>query len=290
MSYHVLGETLAQSNVVALLHKVSGGKRIAVSIATGKALVGHVEESKVALLLHDVADLAPLLLGGVDTGGVVSAGVEKDDAVLGSSLDVGNQTLKVQTDGVLVVVTVLVDLQTRVLEDGTVVGPTGVGEVDLLGVRVEALQESSTDSQGAGTGDGLGDDETVVLEDGGIGAVGELSSSLGEGRDTGDTGVFLVETGGDNLVLGSADGGQDVGLALVITCSQKSVRNNAYGGDGCCVGQQLVEQGQMLTVSANTQVDLLGEGVGLVGLGDTQDSILRTQLISNGITTTILIN
>lgn len=30
----------------------------------------------------------------------------------------------------------------------------------------------------------------------------------------------------------------------------------------------------MLTVSTDTKVDLLLEGVGLVGLGDTQDSIL----------------
>lgn len=217
-SYHVLGETLAKSNVVALLHEVTGSKGILVSVTTGKALVGHVEEGKVTLLLHDVANLAPLLLGGVDTGRVVSAGVEKDDAVLGGSLDVGKQAIEVKANGVLVVVAVLVNLQTGVLEDSGVVGPAGGGEVDLLRVRVEALQESSTDSQSAGTGDGLGDDETVLLEDGGIGTVGQLSSSLGEGRDTGDTGVFLVEAGGDNLVLCSTDGRQDVGLALVVTC------------------------------------------------------------------------
>lgn len=33
----------------------------------------------------------------------------------------------------------------------------------------------------------------------------------------------------------------------------------------------------MLTVSTDTQVDLLLEGVGLVGLGDTQDGILQSQ-------------
>lgn len=203
---------------MALLHEVTGSKGILVSVTTGKALVGHVEEGKVTLLLHDVADLAPLVLGGVDTGGVVSAGVEKDDAVLGSSLDVGQQALEVEANGVLVVVAVLSDLQTGVLEDSGVVGPARGGKVDLLRVRVEALQESTTDSQSTGTGDGLGDDETVLLEDGGVGTVGQLSSSLGEGRDTGDTSVFLVVAGGDNLVLRSTDGGEDVGLALVITC------------------------------------------------------------------------
>lgn len=43
----------------------------------------------------------------------------------------------------------------------------------------------------------------------------------------------------------------------------------------------------MLTVSTDTQVDLLLEGVGLVGLGDSQDSILQSQWVSNGITTAI---
>jgi hypothetical protein len=34
----------------------------------------------------------------------------------------------------------------------------------------------------------------------------------------------------------------------------------------------------MLTVGTNTQVDLLLEGVGLESFGDTEDSILLTQL------------
>lgn len=177
---HVLGETLAQSNVVALLHKVTRSESILVSVSAGKSLVGHVEEGKVALLLHDVANLAPLVLGRVDAGRVVSASVEQDDAVLRSGLDVGNQTLKVEADGVLVVVAVLLHLDTGVLEDSVVVGPAGGGEVDFLRVRIEALQESATDSQSTSTGDGLGDYETVILENGRVGTVGELRSSLSE--------------------------------------------------------------------------------------------------------------
>ena len=203
---------------MALLDKVTGRESVLVGVAAGEALVGHVEEGKVTLLLHDVADLAPLVLGGIDTGRVVSTGVQQDDAVLGGGLDVGDQALKVQANGILVVVAVLLDLQARVLEDGVVVGPAGVGQVDLLRVRVEALQESTADSQGTGAGDGLGDDQTAILDDGGVLAIGELSSRAGEGRDTGDAGIFLVAAGGDNLVLGGAHGGQNEGLALIITC------------------------------------------------------------------------
>ena len=216
-THHVLGKGLAQSNVVALLDEVTGSKSILVSVTAGEALVGHVEEGEVALLLHDIADLAPLVLGGVNTGRVVGTGVQQNDTVLGSSLDVGNQTLEVQANGVLVVVAVLLDLKAGVLENGVVVGPAGVGKVDLLRVGVEALQESTTNSQGTGSRDGLGDDEAVLLQDGGVGAVGKLSGGLGEGRDTGDASVLLVAARGHDLVLGGADGGQNVRLTRVVT-------------------------------------------------------------------------
>lgn len=61
---------------MTLLDEVSRGKSITVRVTTGKALVGHIEESEVALLLHDIANLAPLILGGINTGGVVSTGVQ----------------------------------------------------------------------------------------------------------------------------------------------------------------------------------------------------------------------
>ena len=203
---------------MALAHKMPGGESILVSIAAGEALVGHIEEGKVALLLHHIADLAPLFLGWVDTGRVVGASVEKDDAVLRGGLDVGNQTLEVETNGVLVVVTILFNLQARVLEDSVVVGPARVREVDLFRVGIEALQESTTDSQGTGTRNGLGDDEAVLLNGRGVLTIGQLCSGLGERRNTGDTSVLLVKAGGNNLVLCGANRGQNVGLTLVITC------------------------------------------------------------------------
>lgn len=215
---HVLGERLAESDVVALLDEVAGSESILVSVTAGKALVGHVEEGEVVLLLHNIADLAPLGLGRVDTSGVVGASVEQDDALLGGGLDIGDQTLEVKTDGLLVVVAVLGDLETGVGENGLVVGPAGVGEVDLLRAGVELLKESASNAEGTGAGDGLGDDKAVVLDGGGVGTVGELGGGSCESGNTGDASVLLVEARCDNLVLSGADGGQDVGLALVVTC------------------------------------------------------------------------
>lgn len=223
-TYHVLGEGLREADVVALLDKVPDGERVLVDVAAGEALVGHVEEAVVALRLDGGLDLLPLLDGRVDAGGVVGAGVEEEDALLGRGLEVGEQALKVEADGVLVVVAVLLDGQAGVLEDGGVVGPGRGRDVDLLGARVEALEEGGADAQGAGAGDGLRDGEAV--EGGAVLAVGQDGGGLGELGHSGDAGVFLVQPRGDDLLLGLADGGEDVWLALVI----------AVGTDACFVG------------------------------------------------------
>jgi hypothetical protein len=100
-----------------------------------------------------------------------------------------------------------------------VVGPARVGEVDLLGVGIEALQECTADSQGTSAGNGLGDNEAVLLKGRRVLSVGQLRSGASEGRNTGDASIFLVKAGGDNLVLCGTNRRQNVRLALVITCS-----------------------------------------------------------------------
>lgn len=258
-AYHVLGKRLREADVVALLDKVPHGKGVLVDVAAGEALVGHVEEAVVALRLHGGLDLLPLLGRGVDAGRVVRAGVEQEHAALGRGLDVGEQTLEVEADRVLVVVPVLLDLHAGVLEDGGVVGPRRVRDVDLLGSGVEALEEGGADAQGARAGYGLGDDEAV--EGGAVLAVGQHGGGLGELGHTRDAGVLLVQPRGDDLLLGLADGGQDVWLALVI----------AVGADACLRKFVLVRSEYVLRFGRvmRTEVDLLVERVGLEGFCDT---------------------
>lgn len=83
---HVLGEGLGEGNQVTILDELAEGIGILVSGAGGETLVGHVEEGKVASLLDNLGKLVPLSLGGVDTGGVVSASVHQDDGSLGGVL------------------------------------------------------------------------------------------------------------------------------------------------------------------------------------------------------------
>lgn len=263
---------------MALLNKVSGRKGIGISVSTGKSLVGHVEERKVALLLHDVANLAPLVLGRVDTGRVVSTGMEQDDAVVGGGPEVLDQAVKVKTNGVLVVVTVLLDLQARVLEDSVVVGPAGGRKVDLLRAGEEAVEECTADSQSTSSGDGLSDDEAVLLQDSRVDSVGQLGCSLGERGNASDSSIFLIVARCDNLVLGGTNGGQNEGLSLVVTCTGGLaivVKRLRLRSCKPSLKGRKREQAGFLTVSTNTQVDLLFERIGLVGFGDTKDSVLQ---------------
>lgn len=204
-TYHILGETLAQSNVMTLLDKVPRSKSITIGIPTSETLVRHIEKGKVLLLLDHIADLAPLLLGRVDTGRVMRTRMEHDDTVLRSSLDIGHETLKVQANGVLVVVTVRLDLETGILENGTVVGPAGRGDIDFLGVGIETGEECTGNSQSSRARDGLGYDETAIVDGWRVGAIREFCGGFGECRKTRDARVFFVEALRDNLVLSSAN-------------------------------------------------------------------------------------
>jgi hypothetical protein len=59
----------APHHAVPVLDEGADRARVAVAVAAGKALVGHIEEGEVALLQHQLAEGGPLLRGGVDAWG-----------------------------------------------------------------------------------------------------------------------------------------------------------------------------------------------------------------------------
>jgi len=77
---HVFCKALRERNLVALLDEVANGKGVASGVTRGKALVSHIEEGKEAFLLDNCGNFSPLLLCGIDTSGVVRAGMEQDNA------------------------------------------------------------------------------------------------------------------------------------------------------------------------------------------------------------------
>jgi len=199
---HVLGERLGQTDVVALLNEVAHREGILVDVAAGEALIGHVEEGEVALLLHGGLDLLPLLRSRVDTSRIVGAGVEQEHAAVGGLFDVRNQALKVKADGILVVIGILLDLEAGIREDIDVVGPRGGGNVNGLLAGVEAGEEGSANAQSTSTRDGLGDGQTVKSR--AVLAVGEYSSGLGELGKTRNGSVLFVQASRNHLLLSLA--------------------------------------------------------------------------------------
>ena len=129
---------------MTLLNEEPDRVGILVSVTTGKPLVGHVEEREVLLLLDDVADLFPLFWSRIDTGRIVSTGMEKDHALFRGCLQVCDHAIKVKPDSVLVVVLVLLNLESGVCEDRFVIRPAGSRNVDGFAMRVESFQEVTT--------------------------------------------------------------------------------------------------------------------------------------------------
>lgn len=151
------------------------------------------------------------------------------------------------------------------------ISPRRGGNVYSLCTRVEALEEGTTNAQGAGTGDGLGDDDAVLFDGSRVRAIGKLESCLCESRHAGDAGVLLVERCFDNLLLGLLYGGEDKRLALVVT----------VGTDTC---RRKLQQHRSGLVDERTQVDLLGVAVGLESFGDAYTQSMQRKQGVDGTT------
>lgn len=95
----VLCEGLRDAQLEALLDEVADGPGVADEIAGCEALVGGVEEGEVRAGAHDFCDLLPLILGWVDAGGVVGAGVEQDYGAGGRCLQRAEHAVEVKALG-----------------------------------------------------------------------------------------------------------------------------------------------------------------------------------------------
>ena len=173
--------------------EVPDRESVLVGIAAGKPLICHVKKWIMLLLLDNIADLPPLLFRRINTSWVVCAGMKKNDAAFWGAFEILYHTVKVQTNGVLVVVSVLYDLQARVLENSIVICPAWCWYVDLLARRIVTCKELATNPKGTSAGDGLGYCDPVILDCVGGRTIGENSRSFGEGRYTCDSCIFLVE-------------------------------------------------------------------------------------------------
>jgi len=113
---------------------VADGPVVGAQRARSETLICAVEEGELLPLLHDGGNLFPLVLGRVDTGGIVRASVEEDDAAFGCGLEGAEHAVKVEALGLLAEVWVVLDWEVHVGEDLVVVCPCWRAEVDGLGL------------------------------------------------------------------------------------------------------------------------------------------------------------
>mmetsp|Transcript_36322 Transcript_36322/g.92813 ORF Transcript_36322/g.92813 Transcript_36322/m.92813 type:complete len:398 (+) Transcript_36322:1012-2205(+) len=239
---HVLCVRLAQSNLVPILQEDLDGLTVLHAVTACKALVRHVKEGKVVLLLHHLAHSGPLLRGGVHAGGVVGAGVQQEHAAAGRCLHVLHHSLKVEAASLGLVVPVGGLFHPGVAPDVVVVGPGGHGDVDLAVGHV-ALLEVRHQAAGARAGQSLHRRDALLRDGGVVVAIGQLDGELVEG---------LVATHGQVLhELVARD--HRLGLTHAVEHNRLAV---------------------VVAVGADAQVHLLGVGVCQELLGDAQDGIL----------------
>jgi hypothetical protein len=119
----VLGERLAEHELVAVGDELVERDGVARRIAAGEALVGEIEHDVVALGLREAGDLLPLLWRGVDAGGIVRAGVVEEDGAGSRGVNVGEHALRVETAIGSIVVAIVLDSETGVSKDRNVIAP-----------------------------------------------------------------------------------------------------------------------------------------------------------------------
>lgn len=248
----VLGEGQGQGDVVAVLDELTEGVSVVLDGTRAVAEVGSIEEHDVVLLLAQLGNLIPLLLGGVHSGGVVSAGVEDEGRAILSLVQILEHTLVVQAGLIGGQVSVLTSGHTSVVEDGVLVGPGGVGEVHLSG-DVAVLEELGQKAEGARAGHGLGVGDQILLLVVDLLTPTELGGNIVEGSLTNQRRVLVVALAAESL-LSLSHAGEDVGLQ-----SSKET-NKTYLSVG-------------VTVGTHSENDLSGVLIGLELLTEEENRI-----------------
>lgn len=247
---HGLSEALSNDHLEALLQEVSHAVSVLFEITGGESLVGYVEVGEQIVFLHGLGDSVPLLRGGINTSGVVSASVQEDDGAWLGVGEIGEHAVKVQSLGLGVVVSIFSNFESSSLEYLSMVGPGRLAEIE--GGVSELLEEVSNDLKSSSATQGLAGRDSAALKFGVIPTEGNLLGANNEFSNTVNRSVLLIKSGViDDLMFDLLDNGEDVGFAIVVS------------------------------VGADTQVDFLGVLVVLEVGGEGKDGVSRSLLHMN---------
>ena len=159
-------------------------------------------------------------------------------------VQVSLETLKVQAFRLRAIVAVIFPLIAHEVGDSSMDGPGGVGdkEVDVL-VGVPLREESETEAKGTSSRNRLGTGDPVFLTCAAILTIGESEALLDVRIDTTDGSILVVHVVLEDNFLGALYARQDEGLTVVIS------------------------------IGSHAKEDLLGIGVLLEGIVETEDGI-----------------
>lgn len=172
----VFGKALYRRQEMTVFHEHANGGGVFRGIAGCKALVRAVEKGHQLSLLHGVTDLLPLFQCRVHACGVVSAGVQQYYTASGHLFQVLHESVKVQVGIFGIVVPVLVHLQAHILENGVVVAPRRIGNVNVFGTVT--LDQCPKNAQPARPTQGLDSLNATVEELFAVVTVGKLERQL----------------------------------------------------------------------------------------------------------------
>ena len=236
---HDLGKGLGNDHLEALIDEKAQSEGISVKGTGSEALIGGIEERIELSAFANFSNLTPLCLSGVDTGGVVGASVEEDAGTWCSSIQVSKHAVDIKSLGCLVEVSVLTDIDASAGEDLVMVAPGWVAHVKsgglILGKEFSDDTESTCTREGLDSSDGIASDEWAVpAEDNTLSALVELSETF-------NSKVLLVEGSiSDDSSLSLANNGENIGLSIVVTIStdtEVDLLGVLIGLEPCCKGK-----------------------------------------------------
>ena len=145
----VLAKALGAEDLKALVHKEADGPGVCVQGSTGKALVRAVKEDKKVSRFANLRNLSPLLFSGIQTSGVMSAGMQDENSSRRCLAQIFQHAWEVQISVLSVPIAILPKVsEASSFEDVGVVGPGWVGVVDGVSAK-NPVEEMSPDSQRA---------------------------------------------------------------------------------------------------------------------------------------------
>lgn len=129
---HIFGERHANCHLqFQFVNEVSNCKSILIDTSRVEPQICSVEKWEQVAFLHDLTKVLPLLLGRITTCGIMGASMQNHDRSWLSVLQGGQVRVDIQGLLAVVIVGKPFTLETKSFKHLIMIGPSGVGNIDL---------------------------------------------------------------------------------------------------------------------------------------------------------------